>query len=113
MNHLKFALRQWLTPPGFPAAALLTLALGIGANSFTHGAEHSADSDWTAASPEEVGMDSGALVEMLDAVRQREIPVHSIQMVRHGRIALDAYFYPFQAGMRHDIASVTKSVTST
>jgi hypothetical protein len=32
MNDLKFAFRQLLRNPGFTAAEVLTLALGIGAN---------------------------------------------------------------------------------
>jgi len=68
---------------------------------------------WSTVTPEEVGLDSAALVEMFDFVGKREIPVHSIQIARHGRLALDAYFYPFAAHTRHDLASVTKSITST
>ncbi len=76
-------------------------------------AEEPANNGWRTASPEEVGLDSEALAEMFDFVRQREVPVHSVQIVRHGRLALDAYFYPFNAETRHDVASVTKSITST
>ena len=69
-------------------------------------------SNWETASPEAAGVDSAALVEMFDFVRQNAIPVHSVQIVRHGRLLLDAY-YPYTAGIPHDVASVTKSVTST
>src|SRR5712691_9403884 len=68
---------------------------------------------WLTATPEEVGIDSVPLVEMFDFVRERQIPVHSIQLVRGGRLVLDAYFYPYDGRTRHDVASVTKSITST
>lgn len=68
---------------------------------------------WSTVTPEEVGLDSEALVKMFEFVRENEVPVHSVQIVRHGRLALDAYFYPFRSDMRHDVASVTKSITST
>ena len=64
------------------------------------------------ALPEDVGIDSAPLVEMFDFIRDRKVPVHSVQIVRHGVLALDAYFYPFEPGTRHDVASVTKSITS-
>ena len=68
--------------------------------------------DWRTAALEEVGIDSGPLVEMFDFIRDRQIPVHSVQLVREGRLVLDAYFYPFEPDARHDVASVTKSITS-
>jgi CubicO group peptidase (beta-lactamase class C family) len=68
---------------------------------------------WPVATPEEVAVDSAALVEMFDFIREHETPVHSVQLVRKGRLVLDAYFYPYHDGMRHDVASVTKSIAST
>src|SRR5262249_45256201 len=58
-------------------------------------------------------VDSTVLAEMFEYIRQHNLPVHSVQMVRSGRLILDAYFYPYNAKMRHDVASVTKSITST
>lgn len=68
---------------------------------------------WPTAKPEEVGVDSAPLVEMFDFIRERQIPVHSIQLVRHGYLVLDAYVHPYDGRTRHDVASVTKSITST
>ena len=70
-------------------------------------------SEWITALPEAVGVDSTALAEMFDYIRQHNLPVHSVQIVRGRRLILDAYFYPYNAKMRHDVASVTKSFTST
>ena len=77
------------------------------------GAEGFSARDWPTAAPEEVGIDSAPLVELLDFIRERQIPVHSIQLVRRGRLVLDAYFFPYDGRTRHDVASVTKSITST
>lgn len=69
--------------------------------------------EWRASSPEAQGMDSEVLADALDYVRDRQIPIHSLTIVRNGHVVLDTYFWPFQAGHVHDLASVTKSVTST
>ena len=34
-------------------------------------------------------------------------------VTRHGRIVLEATYAPFQAGLKHRVYSVTKSVVST
>src|SRR5688572_4796978 len=73
----------------------------------------SAKADWSTAVPEEVGLDSAVLVEMFEHVKREKVPVHSVQIVRDGKMVLEAYFYPFRSGARHDVASVTKSITST
>src|SRR6266498_2126928 len=67
---------------------------------------------WKTASPESQGLDSAVLAEALDYVRLQKIPAHSFLIMRNGRIVLDAYFYPYLGREVHDVASVTKSVTS-
>src|SRR5262245_16603899 len=68
---------------------------------------------WPLATPEESDLVRLARPQVFDFVRQHQVPVHSVQIARHGRLVLDAYFYPYRDGMRHDVASVTKSITST
>src|SRR5688572_22114711 len=96
----------------FPVLTIVA-ALTAGPASLTRAAEsHQSLHGWTKATPEEVGIDSQALIEMFDVVRARQIPIHSVQIIRKGRLALDAYFYPYNGRTRHDVASVTKSITS-
>ena len=69
---------------------------------------------WRTTTPEQQGMDSVRLVEAMDyLLEQEEFRIHSLSIVRNGYLVLDATFYPFQAGWKHDLASVTKSWTAT
>ena len=65
------------------------------------------------STPEAQGIDSNALASAIDQIRARQIPVHSLFVERNGYAVLDAYFFPFADGETHDLASVTKSVTSS
>src|ERR1039458_1226889 len=68
---------------------------------------------WRSSTPEAQGMDSDVLAQAFDFFRQNNIPIHSLLIVRNGYVVLDAYFYPYQEGLVHDGASMTKSITST
>src|SRR2546430_236848 len=68
--------------------------------------------DWATATPESQGLDSGVLADMLDFVQVHQLPVHDVLIVRHGRLLMDATFYPYDASRPHDMASATKSITS-
>jgi len=68
---------------------------------------------WTTSTPEAQGLDSGPLADALDFVREHHVPIHSLLIERNGAIVLDAYFFPFSDHQVHDLASATKSVTST
>ena len=67
---------------------------------------------WRSTTPEQQGLDSNKLADVLDYVRAHKINIHSLMIVRNGYVVLDAYFYPYNETNVHDVASVTKSVTS-
>jgi CubicO group peptidase (beta-lactamase class C family) len=68
---------------------------------------------WRTATPESQGIDSTALAAALDQVTEKHLGVHSLLVIRHGYVVADAYFYPFAPATLHDLASVTKTITST
>jgi CubicO group peptidase (beta-lactamase class C family) len=68
---------------------------------------------WRTSTPEEQGMDSELLAKACAFVREQELHVHSMLIIRHGYLVVDAYFPPFSPGIMHDIASCTKSFTTS
>ena len=67
---------------------------------------------WPVAVPESIGVDSDRLATLCRRILEIELPIHSLLVLRHGRVAADITFHPFAGGL-HDLASCTKSVTST
>lgn len=68
---------------------------------------------WRPATPEQQGMDSGVLADMLALIMEAQIPIDGITLVRNGYLVTDVYFAPFAVGERHPLYSVTKSFTAT
>jgi CubicO group peptidase (beta-lactamase class C family) len=68
---------------------------------------------WQPSTPEEQGLDSEKLAEGLLAIQQKNIPIHSLMIVRNGYVVLGASFYPYDGQSPHNLGSVTKSVLTT
>jgi CubicO group peptidase (beta-lactamase class C family) len=68
---------------------------------------------WEASAPEEQGLESRRIVQVLDAIRTRIPRLHSLLIVRNGYLVTEAYFYPFGPGWRHGVASCSKAVMSS
>lgn len=68
--------------------------------------------EWRVSTPEEQGIDSGALAKMVTEIVEKKIGVHSLLIIRNGFMVLDAYFYPFTPNTKHDLASCSKSILS-
>ena len=75
--------------------------------------KHWPTASWDTASPESEGIDSGVLLDLLAFATHDDLGVHNILIVRRGRLVFDAGFYPYDGETPHDVASVTKSVTTT
>jgi CubicO group peptidase (beta-lactamase class C family) len=72
-----------------------------------------AATEWRSSTPEEHGVDSALLADALIAIRDQIPYIHSVTVVQDGSLVLDAYFYPYDGSSPHDVASVTKSITTT
>jgi CubicO group peptidase (beta-lactamase class C family) len=68
---------------------------------------------WRTATPESQGIDSEGLASAIEQVRQKQWGTHSLLVIRHGFVVADVDFYPYRSVVPHDIASVTKTITST
>jgi len=69
---------------------------------------------WRTSTPEEQGLDSEQLVEMMDYLQeQNSFTIHSLLIIHNGYLVTEAYFYPFYQDALHDLASATKSFTSS
>src|SRR4051794_41053324 len=62
--------------------------------------------------PEDVGISSKGIIDFLDMVIDKQINLHSFMVLRQGKVAAEGYFKPFDDKLRHNIFSVSKSVTS-
>jgi CubicO group peptidase (beta-lactamase class C family) len=68
---------------------------------------------WRSNTPESGGFDSGKVAEALRAIRDQNMNIHSLMVIRNDEVILDAYFYPYDGKTFHSLASVTKSVMTT
>jgi len=57
-------------------------------------------------------MDSKQLVQAFNFIQENEVNIHSMMIIRNGYVVVDVSFYPFSPGTVHNVASVTKSITS-
>ena len=67
---------------------------------------------WRSSTPEEQGMDSTMLVEMMETVQHEGYNIDSISVIRNGYLVLDAVVHPFKNDTKHIIHSCTKSIVS-
>jgi CubicO group peptidase (beta-lactamase class C family) len=65
------------------------------------------------ATPESLGIPSGAILEWVDELERIAPDFHSLMIVRHGRVAAEGWWAPNAPELSHALFSVSKSFTST
>ncbi len=101
----------------FPMSIRRTVYFGLALSAMclTSGGQSSTywpSQKWRTATPESQGIDSQMLAAAIDQVIEKHLGVHSLLVIRHGYAVVDATFYPYDGRTPHDLASVTKTVTS-
>ncbi|MEI6577994.1 MAG: serine hydrolase [Eubacteriales bacterium] len=66
-----------------------------------------------AAFPEEVGVSSQGVAEFIEDLHANNIEMHSIMILRHGKVAFECWREPYGPDIPHTMYSVSKSITST
>jgi CubicO group peptidase (beta-lactamase class C family) len=64
-------------------------------------------------SPEKEGMRTEGILRFLEEVQTRRIDMHSLMILRHGKVVAEGWWYPYQPDYRHIMHSVSKTFTST
>jgi CubicO group peptidase (beta-lactamase class C family) len=65
------------------------------------------------STPEAEGVSSEVLLELITTLETQVTELHSLMLVRHGRVVAEGWWAPYTPGDMHSMYSVTKSFNST
>ena len=64
------------------------------------------------AVPEEVGLSSAAILRYFRRLEEKQLCIHSVLILRHGKLCAECYWKPFNRERQHRMYSTTKSFVS-
>lgn len=65
------------------------------------------------SSPEREGMDPEAIIKFIVAVEDSPHELHSLMILRHGKVVAEGWWDPYAPDLKHTMYSVSKSFTAT
>lgn len=65
------------------------------------------------STPESQGMNSAVVRQFIETAHQKVDTLHSVMIIRHGRVVAEAWWSPEAADKKHVMHSLSKSFTST
>lgn len=65
------------------------------------------------STPEAEGVSSKGIMNFLDAIANSKHEMHSIMILRHGKVIAEGWWSPYRPDLKHTLYSLSKSFTST
>src|SRR6187455_1585928 len=65
------------------------------------------------STPEAEGVSSKGIMEFLDAISNSKHEMHSIMILRHGKVIAEGWWNPYRPDLKHTLYSCSKSFTAT
>jgi len=86
---------------------------GLPQYEYTYQVPEKVDDGWETASLTEAGVNSEIISALMGNILKGNLPnIHSVLLIKNGKLVLEEYFYRYSRETKHLIASDTKSVTS-
>lgn len=63
--------------------------------------------------PEAQGVESAGIFDFVNAIENKNLNLHSLMVVRHGKIVAEGWWGPYAPDLKHTLYSLSKSFTST
>jgi CubicO group peptidase (beta-lactamase class C family) len=117
-ERLQFSPEKWMTVTAAAATDITTSTQATASKPEPVVASSDEESDywptegWRISTPEQQGMDSEMLADMLSTIQGQDYAIDGVTVVRNGYVVADATVYPFGPDSRHIIHSCTKSIVS-
>ena len=64
------------------------------------------------ATPEETGIPGNCIIQLIERLQKRQIPMHSLLLMHHDKLIFEGYYAPCSADSLHRMFSISKNFTS-
>ena len=69
--------------------------------------------EWRTSTPEDQGVDSERLLEMVNTIQKKRINLHSLLIIKNGYLITEIYWQPYGPDDIHTIESITKPIIAS
>lgn len=104
---------QLLAQKRLLAASLLVASLFLAGRSAAQLTSAAPTTALPRAVPEAAGVSSEGIAAFLDAFKGTKHELHSVMLLRHGKVVAEGWWDPYAAGLTHSMYSTSKSFTAT